>query len=146
MMVDTIREIMTSKVITYEHKDNVQNAARKMRDNFISCLIVLRHGSPVGIVTERDIVYRLVSKNLDPTKILIKDIMSTPLKSVNPDESVYYASRIMITNHIKKLPVVKKGKLIGVVTQTDLANYFARQRKDFIFENLRKSIKAAYPV
>ncbi|HLC58109.1 MAG TPA: CBS domain-containing protein [Candidatus Nanoarchaeia archaeon] len=145
-MVDTIEEIMSSKVITCDVKASIQEAARIMRDRYISCLIVLHNNSPCGIITERDIVYRLVTKNLDPTETIVKEIMSSPLKTVAPDENVYYASRIMITNHIKKLPVVKGKKLVGIITQTDLANYFADQRKEFILDNLRKSIKAAYPV
>ncbi len=145
-MVDLVKDIMTSKVITCDIKDSVQDAAKKMRDNFISCLLVMKNKSPVGIITERDIVYRLVSKNLESGKVKVKEVMSSPLKSVAPEENVYYASRLMISNHIKKLPVIKHGRLFGIITQTDLTNYFASQRKDFIFENLRKSIKAAYPV
>ena len=145
-MVDTIGEIMSSSVVTCNVDNTIQEASRIMRDKFISCLVVLKNKVPAGILTERDIVYRLVTKNLDSTKILVKEVMSSPLKTVNPDENVYYASRMMITNHIKKLPVVKNKKLVGIITQTDLTNYFADQRKDFILDNLRKSIKAAYPV
>jgi len=140
-MVDTIGEIMSSNVVTCD----VENS-RIMRDKTISCLVVLKSRIPAGIITERDIVYRLVTKNLDSTKVLVKEVMSSPLKTVNPEENVYYASRMMITNHIKKLPVVKNKKLVGIITQTDLTNFFADQRKDFILDNLRKSIKAAYPV
>ena len=145
-MVDTIGEIMSSNVVTCDVENTIQEASRIMRDKAISCLVVLKSRIPAGIITERDIVYRLVTKNLDSTKVLVKEVMSSPLKTVNPEENVYYASRMMITNHIKKLPVVKNKKLVGIITQTDLTNFFADQRKDFILDNLRKSIKAAYPV
>jgi len=145
-MVDTIGEIMSSNVVTCDVENTIQEASRIMRDKTISCLVVLKSRIPAGIITERDIVYRLVTKNLDSTKVLVKEVMSSPLKTVNPEENVYYASRMMITNHIKKLPVVKNKKLVGIITQTDLTNFFADQRKDFILDNLRKSIKAAYPV
>src|SRR3989344_4077080 len=145
-MVDTIGEIMSSNVVTCDVENTIQEASRIMRDKTISCLVVLKSRIPAGIITERDIVYRLVTKNLDSTKVLVKEVMSSPLKTVNPEENVYYASRMMITNHIKKLPVVKNKKLVGIITQTDLTNFFADQRKDFILDNLRNSIKAAYPV
>ena len=145
-MVDTIGEIMSSNVVTCDVENTIQEASRIMRDKTISCLVVLKSRIPAGIITERDIVYRLVTKNLDSTKVLVKEVMSSPLKTVNPEENVYFASRMMITNHIKKLPVVKNKKLVGIITQTDLTNFFADQRKDFILDNLRKSIKAAYPV
>lgn len=143
---DTVEEIMSTHVISCSYDQTVQHAAQLMRDKLISCLIVLKDKAPMGIITERDIVYRLVARNLDASHVLVKELMSAPLKTVSPEENVYYASRVMITNHIKKLPVVKNKRLVGIITQTDLTNYFANQRKEFILDNLRKSIKAAYPV
>jgi|SRR3989338_3087620 len=143
---DTVEEIMSTHVISCNFDQPVQHAAQLMRDKLISCLIVLKEKAPMGIITERDIVYRLVARNLDGGHVLVKELMSAPLKTVAPEENVYYASRVMITNHIKKLPVVKNKRLVGIITQTDLTNYFANQRKEFILDNLRKSIKAAYPV
>lgn len=145
-MVDAVKDVMIKKVINCDIKDSIQKAARLMRDKKIGCLVVMSGRSPNGIVTERDITYRATAKNLDSAKIKVKEIMSSPLKTIGPDENVYYASRKMRAHDIKKLPVIKKGKLIGIITQTDLTNYFAQQRKDFILGNLRKSIKAAYPI
>jgi len=145
-MVDTVKEVMITNVLTCDVDDSLQQAARIMRDKRIGCLIVMKSKSPKGILTERDITFRATAKNLDSANTKVKDVMSSPLKTISPDENVYSASKKMRAEDIKKLPVVKNGKLVGIITQTDLTNYFADQRKEFILENLRKSIKAAYPV
>jgi CBS domain-containing protein len=123
-MVDVVASIMIRDVITCDANDSVQKIATMMRDKGFGSLIVTEKDSPVGIVTERDLVQNVLSENLDASKVKIKKVMSSPLKSVDSRSTIEAAGQFMRENKIKKLPIIDKGKLVGLITQTDIVRYY----------------------
>jgi len=111
---------MSSPVRTTRVGDSVKDAVRKMNKFRIGCLVVMQGDRPVGILTERDIMRKVVEPCIDPSLINVSDVMSTPITTIDPAVSVEDAARLMSRKHIKKLPVVEDGRLIGIVTSTDL--------------------------
>jgi CBS domain-containing protein len=115
-----VKEIMTRDVVTVDIKSDVQKLAKKMLTYKVGSVIVTDKNQPVGIVTERDIVRKIVSRNLKPEEISIKELMTTPLLTVPSTEDVTDIMHKMVKLEIRRLPIVEKGKLVGLVTDTDL--------------------------
>ena len=118
-----VEDVMVDEVVTVETDATVQEAVEIMNKHEIGCLIVVLKGKPVGIITERDMLTRVLAKSIDPEKIKVSDIMSAPLIVGKPAMEVENAVRLMFKTKIKKLPVVQKGQLIGLVTLTDLTRF-----------------------
>ena len=110
---------MTTGAKTIDGGSTVQDAANIMLRAGIGCLVVTKQGKPVGMVTEGD-VSRAVGRKLAPEKTPVKSIMGKPLVTTTRDARVEEAAKLMASGGIKKLPVVEGGKLIGMVTQTDI--------------------------
>jgi CBS-domain-containing membrane protein len=111
---------MIEKVRTARLDDTVQDIAVLMNKYQIGCVIIVDEEQPVGIVTERDIMKRVVSKGIAPKKLKVVDVMSKPLITASPCTSAGDAAKVMLKWNIKKLPVAEDGRLVGVVTLTDL--------------------------
>ena len=138
-----VNEVMVKHVITCTAETTLQDAAKLMKKNNLSCLIVVKDKIPTGIVTERDIMFKAVANNLESSKVLIKDIMTSPIKTIGPEDKIYYASSILLKEGIKRLPVVKDQKLIGILTQKDLLKYFTELKKTLALDKFGKSIQSA---
>lgn len=115
-----VEDVMVEDVISVLEKVTVKEAAELMNQNEIGCLIVVKNGKPVGIVTETDMVKRVILGSVDPEKTTVKKIMSIPLVVVSSHMSLEDASKIMRKRKIKKLPVIENGRLVGLVTTTDI--------------------------
>jgi len=115
-----VKDIMTRNVATVDIKSDVPQLARKMLELDVGSVIITDGKHPIGIVTERDIVRKIITKNLKPGAISIKDLMTTPLITVSATEDVTEAMHMMVKLKIRRLPVVEMGKLIGIVTDIDL--------------------------
>lgn len=115
-----VREAMQSKVVTVPLKSRVSDAAAMMEKNDIGCIIIADKGKPVGIVTERDMCFRVVAKNKKPDKILVEEIMSKSIRTVTPETTLKQASRMMVKHKIRRLPVTDGKSLVGIITNTDL--------------------------
>lgn len=115
-----IKEIMTRDVVTIDIKSDVQHLAQKMLSFDVGSVIITDKKQPVGIVTERDIVRKIVSKNLKPDDISIKELMTTPLITIPATEDVTDTMHKMVKMEIRRLPVVENAKLVGIVTDIDL--------------------------
>lgn len=114
---------MVESVITVEESATVMKAVKLMNENEIGCLIVLRRGRAVGVITERDLLTRVISKSKDPNKTKVREIMTKPLIAGTPQMEVEDATRLMFERKIKKLPIIEHGRLLGLVTLTDLARF-----------------------
>lgn len=114
---------MVEEVVTVEADATVQEAVEVMNKHEIGCLIVVLGGKPVGIITERDMLKRVLAKSIDPEKIKVSKIMSAPLIMGKPRMEIENAVRLMFKTKIKKLPVVQRGRLVGLVTLTDLTRF-----------------------
>ncbi|VUT25222.1 MAG: Inosine-5'-monophosphate dehydrogenase [Candidatus Methanolliviera sp. GoM_oil] len=115
-----VREIMNRDVIGVDPDDTAEVAAQMMNRYDVGNLVVIRNKKAIGIVTEEDLVRKLVSKNLLPEKVKIEDIMTSPLITVSPNTSLTSAMRIMLKNNIRRLPIVEDRKLVGIITNKDL--------------------------
>jgi CBS domain-containing protein len=115
-----VGEAMEPNVVTIEKKSTVNAVARTMAQKKIGSIVVVENGKPIGIVTERDIVYGVVAKDLKPSEVEARGIMSSPLKYATPDMALKQASRLMVKNNIRRLPVIQKGKLVGIITNKDI--------------------------
>ena len=116
---------MESRVLTVEATSTAKNSARMMNKFGVSCLIVSFEDDIVGIVTSRDILTRVVASGQNPEQVTVGEIMSEPIIVVNTDTTIEQAVQIMITEKIKKLPVMEKeGEkviLVGILSMTDIA-------------------------
>lgn len=114
----SVNDAMTKAVVTAKASDKVNKVAAKMFRHSIGCIIVVDKG-PIGIVTERDIV-QLIAENGKPEKTPVKEIMSAPIIYADPEVDVIEAARMMAKYDIRRLPVLKSGKLVGVITAHDI--------------------------
>lgn len=111
---------MVGEVVTVETNATVREAVRLMNDREIGCLVVVQGGKPTGIVTERDMLKRVLVATRDPRAVEVGEVMSKPLLSMEPEKEIEGAVKLMFKHRIKKLPVVENGRLVGLVTLTDL--------------------------
>jgi CBS domain-containing protein len=111
---------MTKGVITVPVNATVRNAAKLMSEKHLGSLVVVRGKEAVGIITERDVL-RVVSEGLNLKRTKVSDIMSTPIIAINEDATIYDAVKVMGEKKIKKLPVLSKKRLVGIITLTDFA-------------------------
>lgn len=111
---------MITKVKTVDIEDTVLDAVKKMNRHEIGCVVVTEKGKPVGILTERDILRRIIPKGIDPASVKAYRVMSNPLQTTKPTSKIQKAARTMLKGNIKKLVVVNDGSLAGIVSLTDL--------------------------
>ncbi|MBW2983945.1 CBS domain-containing protein [Candidatus Woesearchaeota archaeon] len=116
-----IREIMTSIKKT-SADTTVSDAAKLMDAKIIGGLLIEEEGKVIGIVTERDVLRKIVAKGRDPTTTLVKDIMSTPLITIDPEKSLEEANEIMAQKNIRRLPVESNGSIVGMITIRDISD------------------------
>ena len=114
----SVKDIMTKEVVTIETSKTVIDASKLMTEKGLGSLIVVIQAFPVGIITERDIVRRIVAKQA-PFDQKVTEVMTKTLITVEPDTSLKEAARIMSTNKIRRLPVLKNNKLVGIVAASD---------------------------
>ena len=116
-----VKDVMVTNVVTVDVGVNVRMAVERMNNQEIGCLVVLEKGNFAGILTERDVLKRVVAKARNPEKTLVGDVMSKPLIVVEPDASLEEALELMFEKRVKKLTVVKDKELVGLITMTDIA-------------------------
>lgn len=116
-----VKDVMTSPVITIDEDESVNKAALLMEQHNVGCIIVTgKQGKPLGIITERDLVTRVLAKNAQPSKLTAKEVMTSPLITVDPDEKLSEAARRMSRLNIRRFGVMYKGNLVGVVSSKDI--------------------------
>jgi len=125
----TVGELMEKRVFSVELNTNVLDCVRAMGKRKVSCaVIVTEEGGAAGIVTERDLVTKVIADALDPARVLVRDIMSTPLITIGPDAKMSDAAELMSEYMIRRLIVVgPDGNLVGIRTAGDLARVLAKQ-------------------
>jgi CBS domain-containing protein len=118
-----LKDIMVSKVVTIDPDKTARDAARLMADNGISSVIVMKGDEIVGIVTERDLVRKVCANDISSSKVSITSVMSSPVITAESDLPIEAAVQRMFNNRIRRLPVVEDGKLVGIVTISDIAKH-----------------------
>jgi len=115
------KDVMVKEVVKVNSSTLVDNAVKMMNKNNIGCLIIEDNGEARGIVTQRDLLEKVLEKAKDPRKLAVSDIMTKKLVVGTPDMEIHEAARLMFKRKIKKLPIVDNGKLIGLITLTNIA-------------------------
>ncbi len=134
-----IRDIMQKNVITIELENSALDAATLLSEKDISFLIIMQEEKPIGLVTERDFLKKVSAENLQPSEISLAEIMSKKFRSVTPSTDIEDAVQKMLNNNIRRLVVLEGEKLVGVVTQTDLASYL---RSKLLIKGTMKKIES----
>jgi CBS domain-containing protein len=116
-----IRDVMTAEIRSADLDTTIEELATIMRDEDIGSVPILDNGELCGIATDRDIVVRCIAAGRDPSETTVGDILSTDLQVVAPNQDTEEAARIMADLQVRRLPVVEKGRLVGMVSIGDLA-------------------------
>jgi len=120
-----IQDIMTRALITVNRSTTALQVAKMMEQGGIGAVLVQDNGNPVGIVTDRDYATRIAANDL-PLNTAVENIMSTPLITINHDEPISAAAERMTSKKIRKLAVTENGKMVGIVTSTDLVTQLTK--------------------
>ncbi len=138
-----VKDIMTNDVVTIDAATPANEAAKTMEKKRIGAIVVTENDTPIGIVTDRDFAIKIVAYAY-PFHTPVKQIMSSPLVAISPDESVWAIADLMYTRGIRKLPVIDDDKVVGIVTATDLVTQFANCTEDDIRKMYYRSIARLY--
>jgi len=118
-----ISRLMQKDVKTIEEGEPISKAIEIMNFYKISCIVVTRKGSPTGIITERDLINRMLAKSKCTKKGKAKDVMTTPIVTKESNFPTSKIVKLMNDYMIRHVPIVNEGKVIGIVTQTDIVKY-----------------------
>ena len=111
---------MAKNIKTVKPDDSVHAAVLKMNKFDIGSVIVISSGRPVGIITETNVMRRIVEPRMDPATVWAKDIMTSPLVTIDQTAAVEEAAKIMADKNINRLPVTNGNKLVGLISSTDI--------------------------
>lgn len=139
-----VGDIMSTKPITVDPTIPIRQVAEIMAKKNVGSIIIVEDEKPIGVVTERDIVTRVIAKGLDPEKTIVREVMSQPLITVTPDTDLSEAMRMMSRLKIRRLVVINDGKLVGMITETDILSV-APELIDLLYETSR-TIAPVYSV
>ncbi len=129
-----VRDVMTRDVVTASPKTTAAQAGKKMVEHKVGSVIIVEGGKPVGIVTESDMVAKVIFKNLKPSLVKLEQLMSKPLLTIKSSDDVNDAVLEMAQKKIRRLPVVEGDTLVGIITDTDVINVSSEM--GHILENL----------
>jgi CBS domain-containing protein len=126
--VPLVKDVMEKAVMEIDLNSNAKECAKAMAKRGVSCAVITQRGNAVGIVTERDLVSKVMADALDPKGVLVRDIMSTPLITVTPDAPMTGAAELMAQYRVRRLVVVdREGALVGIITTGDIARSLAEK-------------------
>ncbi|UCF49274.1 MAG: CBS domain-containing protein [Thermoplasmatales archaeon] len=125
-----VKDVMTKNVITIDSNQTILDAYKKYRDNKVGSLVVTDSEKCIGIVTERDLIEKAIDKDLKTT--LVKDIMTSNVRTISPSENLDTASELMEKYNIKKLPVLYDDNITGIITINDIVHTKPELTKRYI--------------
>ena len=139
VMAESIRDLMTTNPRSLESGSTVMEAARLMRDEDAGLIPVVEGEKLVGTVTDRDIAIRVVAEGKSPESITVGEIASRNLVTVDPQQQLHEALRLMARHQIRRLPVVEEdGRLVGIVAQADIARIASDTQTGDLVEDISK--------
>lgn len=122
-----VKDVMTRALISVEASTTVYQVAKMMEQGGFGAIIVKKDGLPQGIITDRDFAIK-IAVNKYPLDTPVHKVASYPLQTINSNESILTAASFMSTKKIRKLVVVEDGKVVGIITSTDLVNQLAKMK------------------
>ena len=124
MGASTVSHVMRTKLETVNQSSTAQEASKRMRDKRVSSLVVIdKEEAPIGIVTERDLVRQVCSKDISSNNIIIHHIMSSPIVTIDVNASIEEAAEKMIQKKVRHLLIVDENRLNGIITPSDFTTY-----------------------
>jgi signal-transduction protein with cAMP-binding, CBS, and nucleotidyltransferase domain len=115
-----VREIMNSPVLSATPEEDIRSVSEKMSRAKVGSVVIMKNDLPMGIITDGDIVSKVVSKNLTPSEVRAGDIMSTPIRTIESEKEIIEAARQMVSYKIKRLGVSYKRNLVGIISISDI--------------------------
>jgi CBS domain-containing protein len=137
-MSTSIKEVMTSDVKSCESGTTVAEVAKVMAKEDVGPVPVVEEGRLTGIVTDRDIVVRVVAEGRDPSSTRVGDIASRDLVTVSPDDDLDTALKQLAQNQVRRIPVVEAGRLVGIVAQADIARLGSDAKTGEVVEEISR--------
>ncbi len=130
-----VKDYMTKTITTIHYEATASEAAKAMAadESLEGYTVVLKEGKPVGMVTERDIVNKVLAKDRSPRRTKVAQIMTSPLITVDPDEDLLQASQLMREHHVRKLVVIRGDIIYGILTAKDIA----QQCGDYVNQSIK---------
>jgi CBS domain-containing protein len=137
-MGTSIKEVMTGEVRACEPNATVAEAAKVMAQEDVGPVPIVEDGRLVGIVTDRDIVVRVVAEGRDPNTTTVREIASTELVTVSPDDDLDEALNLLAERQVRRLPVVEGDRLVGIVAQADIARLGKDKKTGEVVEEISR--------
>ena len=137
-----VKDYMDRDFPTIQVEASAVEAAKALNTTKKGYIIVLEKGKPLGIVTEWDLVSKVLAAEKDPKKLSLRQVASTPLITVDPDKDLLEASELMQKNGIKRLPVVKGGVIYGVITSTNIA----QKCGEYVNKSVKDVLRWSFPL
>ncbi|HKZ89351.1 MAG TPA: CBS domain-containing protein [Thermoplasmata archaeon] len=119
-----VRDVMTRDVLVIDPDRSVEDAAKRMAARKIGALVVVRFGRPIGLITDRDILWKVTAKGKNPRKVLVEDVMTAPAVTVSPLSTLRAAARLMLEKDTRWLVVTRLDEVEGFMTASDLTEGF----------------------
>jgi CBS domain-containing protein len=138
-MPKTVREVMTSKLCSIDTDKTVAYAAKMMRDEDVGIAPIVEGDRLVGVLTDRDVAVRVVAEGRDPEQVKVTEVASRDLVTLDPQQDLDEALRLMARHQVRRLPVVEEdGRLVGVVAQADVAEEADEARTGEVVEQISR--------
>jgi len=143
MVEAAVRQVTRKELVTIYSHSTAQEAAKRMRSKKVSSLVVIEKGdAPVGIVTERDLVRSVCSRDISSDSVLIQEIMSSPIVTIDVDASIEQAADKMIQNKVRHLLITENNKIYGIITPSDFTIYLTENlNMDEVNARILQSLK-----
>lgn len=138
-----VRDVMTKSVISVDSSATINEAAKMMEDTKVGAIVVMENNTPIGIVTDRDFAVKVAAHAYSIAEP-VRKIMSSPLISISPEETVWMVADLMYTRGIRKIPVIENDQVVGIITSTDLVNQLAVSTEDDIIKMYHQSVVKIY--
>jgi CBS domain-containing protein len=138
-MKKTIRDVMTNDPRTIDADKPVVHAARMMRDEDVGLAPIVEGQKLIGTLTDRDIAIRVVAEGKDPQTTIVREVATSQFVTIDPDEDLDEALRLMAKNQVRRLPVLDQdGRLAGIVAQADVARHASDEQTGEVVEQISK--------
>ena len=138
-MAKTVREVMTSNPCSIDADKSVAYAAKMMRDEDVGIAPIVEGQRLVGVLTDRDITVRVVAEGRDPEQVKVTEVASRDLVTLDPQQNLDEALRLMARHQVRRLPVVEEdGRLAGVIAQADVAKEAGDKRTGEVVEQISR--------
>jgi len=119
-MVVYAKDFMTKEVVKIDATKSALDAVKLMAEREVGSLVIMEGNKPVGIITDRDVMVQVVAKDLEPSRVKVSEFMSKPLVTVGLDTPMIEIAKLMEEHGIRRVPVIERGEIVGIVTSTDM--------------------------